>query len=405
MMTLKIALRNIFRQKRRSVLTISTMVGGFVLAAISIAWSDGTYSNVINMFTRNQLGHIQIHHHDYLERRSIHKTIDSVHAVASALDTLDGIQAWTPRVYAAGLASVGDKSSAARIIGIEPESESRATRFDRKITDGSTMAAEPSHQAVLGNGLATRLDATVGDSLVIVSQAADGSIANDIYEIVGIASTGDRMTDQTSLYLHIADAQQLFVLGDRIHEIAVIAADLDDVDDLTENIQAALNSTTLDAASWTEFAHSFYIAMKADQQGAWIMLFVIMLVVAVGVLNTVLMTVLERRREYGVLRAIGTAPNQVFTLVILEVMIMAMMSLAIGAGLAYLANYALSIHGIDMPQAFTYGGVEFKTMYTEINLRSFYLPALAVALSAAIVSIVPATRAAHIEPAKAMRLH
>jgi putative ABC transport system permease protein len=405
MMTLKMAFRNIFRQKRRTVLTMLTMVGGFTLAAISIAWSDGTYSNVINMFTRNQLGHIQIHRRGYLERRSIHKTIDDYGAIGNMLDTLKGVEAWAPRVYAAGLASVADKSTAAQIVGIDPARENRATRFDRKITRGSSLTDQPSHEAVLGTGLAARLEAEVGDELVIVSQAADGSIANDLYTVVGIASSGGGIAEQTNLYLHLVEAQQLFVLDSRIHEIAVVATDLDKVDDLTEKIQAGLDNPALKVASWKEFAHSFYTAMKADQQGAWIMLFVIMLVVAVGVLNTVLMTVLERRREYGVLRAIGTAPAQVFRLVLVEVVIMALFSLVIGSGIAYVVNYVLSIHGIEMPQSFTYGGIEFTTMYTEINSRSFYMPAVAVLLTALIVSLFPAARAAQIEPAKAMRLH
>jgi ABC-type lipoprotein release transport system permease subunit len=405
MMTLKIAFRNIFRQRRRTVLTMLTMIGGFSLAAVSIGWSDGTYSNVINMFTRNQLGHIQIHHQGYLERRSIHKTIDNYNLVGAELDTLNGVVAWSPRMYAAGLASVGEKSSAARIIGVDPAKESRATRFDRKVIGGSSFAPAPSNQAILGEGLATRLEADVGDELVVVSQAADGSIANDLYTVIGISSGGDRISDQTSLYLHLDDAQELFVLDDRIHEIAVVAHDLDIVDDLTRKIQVALHDSALEAASWKEFAHSFYTAMKADQQGAWIMLLVIMLVVAVGVLNTVLMTVLERRREYGVLRAIGTAPAQVFRLVLLEVLIMAAFSLIIGSGVAYVVNYILSIYGIELPHAFTYGGIEFTAMYAEINWRSFYLPAACVLFTAAVVSVFPAARAARIRPAKAMRLH
>jgi len=382
-----------------------TMMGGFFLAAISIAWSDGTYSNVINMFTRNQLGHIQIHHRDYLERRSIHKTISDYNSIGSMLDSLDGVNSWSPRLFAAGLASVKDKSSAANIIGIDPDRENATTRFSQKITEGQSLEPSPSHQAILGSGLAHRLKARINDTLVIVSQAADGSIANDLYTIRGIASTGDEMTDQTSLYLHLEDAQDLFVLGQRVHEIAVIASYLDIVDRLTAEIQASLDDSTLEAASWKDFSRSFYNAMKADQQGAWIMLFVVMLVVAVGVLNTVLMTVLERRREYGVLRAIGTSPLRVFRLVILEVTTLALFAIVIGVALAYPVNYILSINGIELPQSFTYGGIEFSTMYTEVNLRSYYLPALCVLITAVIVSLFPAARAARIEPARAMRLH
>jgi putative ABC transport system permease protein len=134
-----------------------------------------------------------------------------------------------------------------------------------------------------------------------------------------------------------------------------------------------------------------------------VMLMIIIFMVAVAVLNTVLMSVLERTREYGVLRALGTAPGQVFRLVVIEVLIMAVAGVIIGCGFAYVINGALSVQGITLPQTLSYGGVDFTKMYTEINARSFYLPAASVLISALIVSIFPALKAARIAPAKAMR--
>jgi len=145
--------------------------------------------------------------------------------------------------------------------------------------------------------------------------------------------------------------------------------------------------------------------MQADKQGAWIMLFIVILIVAIGVLNTVLMTVLERTREYGVLRAVGTRPQQILRLVLYEAALMASISIVIGFSLSLLANYILSQHGIPMPQSFTYGGVEFTHYYAEVNAHSLYIPAITVALSAMIVSIFPAIKAARIAPARALRTH
>jgi len=402
---LKIAFRNIFRQKRLTILTVLTMFGGFTLASISIAWSDGSYAYVIDMFTRNEMGHTQIHRQGYVDRPSLYKTIDGYEVIGQALESVAGVVAWAPRLYSAGLASVGEKSSAARVIGIDPVHENRTTRFDKKTVRGRSFSPEPRHEAMLGAGLARVLKADVDSQIVIVSQAADGSIANDAYTIVGLLESGNTLTDQSSLYLHLADAQELFVLEGRVHEIALIGADLDDVDEMTAAVAARLNRPELEVASWKEFARQFYHAMQVDQQGSWIMLGVILMVVAVGVLNTVLMTVLERRREYGVLRAVGTRPGQVFTLVVYEVIMMAIIGIIIGFGLSYLANYLLSIYGVTMAQSFTYGGIEFRTMYSEINARSFYIPGIAVLLTAIIVSLFPATRAAHVAPARAMRTH
>ncbi len=404
-MMFKIAFRNIFRQKRRTILTVLTMLGGFTLSSISIAWSDGSYGRLIDMFTRNQLGHIQVHAEGYLDRPSLYNTVDNYLEVGERIACTPGVVAWAPRIFSAGLISIGDKTTGARIIGVDPAREDAATRFNLKICEGLPLTVQSSKQCLLGEGLAKTMKARVGDEAVIVSQGADGSIANDLYEIVGLVSSGDQMTDQRSFYLHLDDAHELLVLEGRVHEIAVIGTDLDEVDLLAVDLTRAVADPTLAVETWQQFAKGFYKAMKADQQGTWIMLFIIVLVVAVGVLNTVLMTVMERRREYGVLRAIGTAPGQVFRLVLTEVLILTVISTVLGTMVAFAINYGLSQTGVKMMESFTYGGVVFDTLYSEINAHSYYIPGLCVMLSALLVSMYPATKAARIAPARAMRIH
>jgi len=384
---------------------VLTMFGGFTLSAISIGWADGTYNRIIDMFTRNRLGHIQVHAEGYLDKPSLYKKIDSYEAVGRVIERTRGVEAWAPRLYSAGLASVGEKSSGVRIIGIDPERESAATRFEKKVIEGRSFSPDPSHEAILGKGAAKTLKAGVGDEIVIVSQGADGSIANDLYTIVGIIESGDATADQSSFYLHLQDAQELLVLEGAIHEIVVVVDNLNQVAQTTIAIRQTLNDPQLKVAPWQEFARSFYVAMQADKEGAWIMLFVIVLIVAVGVLNTVLMTVLERTREYGVMRALGTRPLQIVRLVLYEVALMASIGIVIGFGLSLLINYILSLHGIPMPLTFTYGGMEFTHYYAEVNAHSFYIPAITVTLSAMIVSIFPAAKAARIAPARALRMH
>jgi ABC-type lipoprotein release transport system permease subunit len=229
--------------------------------------------------------------------------------------------------------------------------------------------------------------------------------------------TGDEIGDRVSFYLPLAVAQELLVLEGRIHEIAVTVHSLYDVDFVYETLEkklAAFNSrpnanpnadVPLAVEPWQVFARSFYIAMKADKEGMWIMLLIIVLVVAVGVLNTVLMSVLERRREYGVLKAVGTKPGQIVRMVLLEVNILAMICIVFGAAVGLLINYLLSIHGIALPEPMTYGGMKFQHMFTEINAMSFYIPAVTVLVSATLVSLFPALKAAHTDPARSMRIH
>lgn len=405
MLTFRIAWRNIFRQKRRTVLTVLSMLGGFTLSAISIGWADGTYNRIIEMFTRNRLGHIQVHAEGYLDKPSLYKNITRYDEIGRTIAAVEHIEAWTPRLYSGGLASLGDKSAGAQVVGVDPERENSATNLDGKIIDGTSLSRMPSHEALLGKGLARILKAGPGDSVVIVSQAADGSIANDIYRVKGIIETGDDAQDRTAFYLHLRDAQELFVLEGAVHEIVVIVDQLDNVAAATEKIRSTLDNPDLAVAPWQEFARSFYVAMKTDKQGSWIMLFIVVLLVAIGVLNTVLMTVLERTREYGILRAVGTRPGQIFRLVLYEVTLMAAIGIMVGFALSLPANYLLSQHGVPMPQEFTYGGVEFTHYYAEVNAHSFYIPALTVLLAALLISIFPAAKAARVAPAQALRTH
>ena len=405
MLMLRMAFRNLLRHKRRTFLTVLTMLGGFVVAAVAIGWGDGTYHDVINMFTRNRLGHIQIHAQGYLDRPSLYKTIDDVPGVGDVLDQTSELEAWTARVQSAGLASAGTKTAAVRILGIDPEREDRATRFDRKLVQGHSFSTAAANEAILGRGLARILHAEIGAEVVIVSQGADGSIANDAYTVVGVVDSGDELADRTDFYLRLADAQELLVLDGRVHELVVVVRKLRHVIPVTRLLAQALDGSGLSVEPWQEFAEAFYRAMMIDRRGMWITLFVIILIVAVGVLNTVLMAVLERRREYGVLKALGTKPGQISLLILYEVNIMALVSILAGAVVALGINYWLSIHGLTLPEPISYGGMDFSVCHAEINLRSFVIPAITVALTGSLVGLFPAWQAGRTDPAAAMRTH
>lgn len=403
MLLLRIAFRNIFRQTRRSVLTALAMTGGFVLASFSIAWADGSYNEVISLFTRHRLGHIQIHAQGYLDRPTLHRTVAATAAVARTLSSHPDVVSWAPRAFSAGLASVGDRTAGTRIVGIDPEREEQATAFSRKIRRGRPLASAPGNEAAIGLGLAEVLDAGVGDTVVVVSQGADGSIANDAYTIVGILDTGDDVGNRADIYLHVRDAQDLLVLGDRVHEIVIVVEKLKRVVPAARAIEQSLSDPALDVAPWQQFAADFYHAMKIDRRGMWISLSIIIVIVAVGVLNSVLMTVLERRREYGVLKALGTKPAQMFALILLEVSLLAIGSIALGCVLALALNSFVSVRGIALPDPISYGGMEFCNLHTEINLRSFVIPAVTVLLTAPLAGLIPALRAVRTDPATAMR--
>jgi len=404
-MILRMAFRNVLRQKRRSVLTGLTIFGGFTLAVIFIGWADGSYNNIIDEFTRNRLGHIQIQEKTYFDRPSLYKTVDDPEAVSGVLERIPGVESWSPRVVSAALAASGDKSAGIQIIGLDPEREAKTTRFDRKIVRGRLMGGPGSKEAVIGRGLADILKAGPGDELALLTQAADGSIAEDLFRVTGVLSSGDDMSDRTSVHLNLEDAQDLLVLGDRVHQIVVTVTSLGRVPAVARAIDRDLDDPSLRAVPWQVFARSFYEAMQADKAGLWIMLVIIVVIVGVGVLNTVLMSVLERRREYGLLKAVGTKPRQVVRLVLLEVLLLSLTAVFLGALVGLGANAFLAEHGVKFAEGLTYGGMEFGTMRSEVNARSFIIPLVTVLASAILVSLVPALQAGKTDPARTMRLH
>ncbi|MBN1434108.1 ABC transporter permease [Candidatus Fermentibacterales bacterium] len=404
-MILKLALRNVLRQRRRTVFTMLTMFAGFFLSSLSIGWQEGAYLDVIDMFTRSRTGHVQIHTGEYVENPALYETIYDYELVAGKVEAVRGVESWTARLYAAALVQVGEQSSGVRVVGFDPARETRATGFESMLSDGRMLSDSARGEVLVGDGLAAFLDAAVGEDMILLSQAADGSIANERCTIAGIVDTGDPQTDRASCYMHLDDAQYVFMLEGRVHEIAVIAASLGRVRDLAGRIGEALADDELLVEPWQEFASEFYHAMQADLQGMWIMVAVIMVVVAVGVLNTVLMSVLERQREYGVLRALGTRPVCIVRLVLAEIAIMALLSVLLALPASLLGLHLLHEIGLRLPQAMEYGGIQFTHVRAMITPSSVYIPSITVVATAILVGLLPAMRAARTRPASAMRMH
>jgi ABC-type lipoprotein release transport system permease subunit len=400
----RMAFRNVFRQKRRSFITALAMFGGFTLASLAIGLADGSYNQIIDSFTRNNMGHIQIHGEGYLDRPTLYNTIDDFAFIENAVSGISGVEGCAPRVYSGGLASVGTKTFGVQIIGIDPKSENSALGFASKVKIGEMLPDKANHTALIGKGLAKSLNASAGDSIVIVSQAADGSIANDIYRISGIVDSGDEMSDRSSMFLHIENAQELFVLEGRIHEIIIVVEKIRKVASITADIRGVVDTSKYSVLPWQEFAKGFYDAMSADKQGNYITQLIIALIVGIGVLNTVLMSVLERTREYGVLKAVGTTPAQIIKLIMSEVFILASASVIVGAIISIIGNSILSKVGIDFGTEFTIGGFTMEKMFSEVSAGSLTLPTLMVLVTAIVVSVFPAIHAARTEPAKTMRM-
>lgn len=407
MLILKIAFRNIFRQRRRSLFTALTMIGGYVLFSLALSIVEGTYGNVIEKFTKSYTGHVQLHKQGYFEKPTLYKTLDDYDALSARIKAIPGVKSMAPRVYASALASQNKKTSIARIIGIDPELEANTTSITSKIKTGNYFKSGPefNNDVMIGAGLAEILNLKIGDELVLVGQGADGSISNDIFKVAAILKGDVYSHDRNYCYMNIKAAQGFLTLEKRFHEIAVILNDYNDSQDKVAVITKTLSDRSdIEVQPWQDVEKQFYNTMVFEKRGMRICLLVIVLIVAIGVLNTVLMTILERTTEYGVLRALGTRPIMIFNLIVLESSILALLSIIIGFVLSFILNYFVSIHGIDYPAPMEIGGFTLTTMYGLIYPGAFILPAVVTFITALCVSILPALRAMKILPIEAMRM-
>jgi len=398
-MVLKIAFRNVFRHKRRTLLTALTMFGGFTLCSFSVAWMDGTYNNVIDMFTRNRLGHIQIHHIEYRDRPSLYRNIAHYDAVGRVLDDTEGVAAWAPRVYAAGLASVGTRTAGVQIIGIQPDLESRASEFDSKLDRGEFLVDGDLDLVVIGQGIARKLELGLGDKLVLMAQAAETSeIQSRLMRVKGVLRTGQEDFDQILVLAALETCQEFLHLQDRVHQVAVILGDFEQSRRLATAGREALSD--VEVLSWQEALPELQDFIVVDDGGNYVFHLFLFLLIGFMVLNTLLMSVLERRREFSLLDALGLSPGRRFMMVLLEAFFVALLASIAGFTLGYAGHYYLAVEGlpldalVDMEDATIAGVVFDPVMYSYLTLERIFQSIGVVFLLTMALAVLPAFRAA-----------
>jgi ABC-type lipoprotein release transport system permease subunit len=399
----KIAFRNVFRNKWRSILTGMMMAGGCALFALFFGMIDGTYGNLIDMFTLDHTGHIQIHKKGYLDKPSIYKSLGSPDSIGRKIESVPYVNSWAPRVYTPALAFAGKKTTGVTVMGIDPIREANTTRLKSKVSKGRFLSSSPEQEVVISDGLARVLGVGLGDEVALIAQGVDGSVANGLYNVTGITGSEGKSYGESKCYIHINVLQEFLSMDRSVHEIAVVLSDHSKTPEATDLISKTLNDPGIDVDPWQVVEAQFYKAMRADLKGNRYTIIVFTIIIAVGVLNTILMVVLERTREFGVLRALGTRPSQIFQLIVFETLFLSLLSITAGTILGVLANWWFHVYGISYPTPIEYGGYFFTKLTSEISLRSIVVPPLIILGTAVIVSIWPAVRAAKIVPVKAMR--
>ena len=400
----QLALRNIWRNRRRTLLTLSAMVLSSALLILCLGIFSGMLKDMLASATEQYFGHLVISAKGYQDDRDMFANFSSA-TDFSALQQSQ-IRGFSPRLRSFGLLSHQDNSSPVELVGVLPQREQTVTSLQQHLQAGTYLQDNDSDGAVIGAGLARRLDVKPGDQLVFVTQAADGSIGNDLLQVRGVFATGDQGHDNGLVLVPLNWLQQLLVLPGRWHEISVRIEQPLQAASVAEQLRQQLPQA-LEILDWGEMLPEMREVVASYDVSRMIIVTILYIATGLGILNTFFMSVMERTCEFGVLMAVGMRPGQIRLLVLLETLVMGLISLVIGVGLGILLSLYMAYVGIDLSGSLTpityAGGTILPRLHAVLETANVLVPAIILLLVCLVAGFLPANRAARMQPVVAIR--
>ena len=401
----KIALRNIFRNKRRSLITISAV--GIGLGALIFIWSfvEGAHRQMINNYTSYTTSPVQVQPAGYQTNPKLERVIKDSAAVTARLKLHGSVKAVSPRIRAEGLLASSEASVGTVVFGVQPAAELQVSTLNKRIATGTFLDNDGHDQIIIGKDMALNLNVTTGDKIVFMSQAADGSIASGAYYVQGIIDSGVTEIDKGLALITFQAADELFVMNGRPSQIAVQLHEVEHAARTAAELTAGFNDPGLEILSWNTVSPILQQWLDYDNTFIWIIVVIVMIVVAIGIMNTVLMGVLERTREFGILLALGTKEGQIITMVAWESVFLGLIGTAFGLLFGLAASLYFQQAGIDLT-LFTDALNSFymePIIHTYVNFKYTFISSIMVLVTSVVVSIYPAWTAAKLVPVKAIR--
>ena len=406
----RIGWRNLGRNRKRTVLTALGLAVGFFAVVFVVGWSQGIMVEMVESATSLVNGQIEIHDAEYRPDRSIYDTIGGrdgtdVDALLGMIDANPSVTAAAPRVYAGGLISSGQATSAGMFMGIDPARELTLSRFLDPLVEGR-MPVPGRNELLVGAEMARQLSAGLDDELVVVASGADGSMANDLFTLVGIFQTGLVELDAMFAVMPLGDLQTLVVLPPhRIHEIVVATTD----PWIAETTAARLGDSlppadrAIEVVPWTTLNPAMVDYVALGESLYLVIIIIVFAIVIFGVANTMLMATYERRREFAVMLALGATPRSVWAVVLHEAVALGVFSLALGAAMTF--PLMVWFHTAPPDMSWAIGDVTLMGALVSPSLRveydvSFWIwSAVALFVTALAASLLPAWLAARVPPA------
>ncbi len=400
---LKIAWRNLWRKPRRTLLTVSTISLGLALLLIFLGLGDGGHEQMIESAVHMGSGHVLVQQEGYQEQGGINRLltpeeIRSVETWGQAMKGRFPIRHILRRTFVSGLASSADGATGVQLIGIQPLAEMQASDFDEKLIEGEFLNADDGDWVILGQGVAHKLALEVGEKLVLMAQGADSvEIRSRLVRVRGILRTGLEEQDQALALMPLGASQEFLDLGARVHQIALLMRDARFSQELANIGQQKFSA--LEVLSWGEALPELKQFIVIDDGGNYVMNLILFLLISFTVLNTLLMSVLERGREFALLHCLGLTPGKRFIMVLVEAFFIAFLSALTGFGLGYGVHLDLSRHGLPLDLFYSgelsAAGVAFDpVMYSHLSPARILQSMVLVFGLTLLLSLVPAWRAA-----------
>ena len=405
-LVLRLAWRNLWRQPRRTWLTTGAMVFCNVLLVFMISLQFGMYRLMIENSLQAFTGHMQVQARGYNDDKKMRQTVPDIVALANDLRTELGSDEVAARATAFALASSEDRSYGIAVFGVEPQFEPNVSSIPGLVRDGRYLDSNDAAEIVIGAVLARNLRVEVGDELTLLGSGKDGSFAAVVADVVGIFDSGVAELDRTIAEMPLGLFQDVFYMRGDGHQVAVNAPRLGQVAELRQRVAGLLPAEQdLVVQDWDALLPGLKQAIQADISSAVFMYGVLVILVAFSVLNTQLMSVLERTHEFGIVLALGLKPGRLGRLVMLETAMMGTIGLLIGALIGGALTAWLGVQGFTMP-GMDEMGAKFNLpsrLHPEVTIASLLSGPAVVFLFSLLASVYPALRLRRLHPVEAMR--
>ena len=402
-----LAWRNVWKNKRRTILTLLTIMVGCAMIIFFRSTQDGSYETMIEDSIAANTGHIQIHEKGYWENMSIDYAFIPGGPIMSYLRKSPAISAMSKRIHAAGLISYENNTFGALIQAVDPEQEKKVSTLHKTIQPGGRyLTPDDGKKIIIGATLAKNLNAKVGDTVSMISQGFDGSIAAANFTIAGIFKTRNPRYDQSTIIMPLAQAMETFTMMNYLSSIVIRLKDTSDMEKVRNELRGLPGTKKLEIMGWDELTPELIQAIVMDKLFGYIFFFILFLITAFGVLNTVQMSVFERTRELGIMMAIGTKPRQIVTMVLLESVFISLLGVILGIIAGSSISYYFFIHPFDFSdyQKEMEVFAQVTTVFpAKLTVHNVITTAFFTFLFGVLFSIAPARRASKLNPLKAIR--